>query len=217
MASLPEGRLAYRERPFSHCGIDYFGPITVKIGRRHEKRWAVLFTCLTTRAVHLELAHSLTASSAIMAIQRLSARRGVPMVMYSDNGTNFRGACKELKDELEKIDSNKQREYALKNGMKWIFNPPDAPHMGGAWERLIRSVKTALGVVLKEQTPNEEVLYTLLSEIEHSINSRPLFHVSVDPRDCEALTLNHFLIGTSSGEVKLGSYDPTNISTKRQW
>ena len=139
------------------------------------------------------------------------------MVMYSDNGTNFRGACKELKDELLKMDTNKQYQYALKNGMKWVFNPPDAPHMGGAWERLIRSVKTALAIVLKEQAPTKEVLYTLLTEVEHSVNSRPLTHVSVDPRDSEALTPNHFLIGTSSGQVKLGTYDAADVCVKKQW
>ena len=118
MTSLPVGRLAYGLRPFSHCDVDYFGPMITKIGRRNEKRWGVLFTCLTTRAIHLELAHSLSTSSAIAALQRLSARRRAPIVMYRDNGTNFRGACKELKNELLKIDTNKQREYTLRNGMK---------------------------------------------------------------------------------------------------
>ena len=217
MASLPEGRVAFRQRSFSHCGVDYFGPMQVKIGRRREKRWGVLFTCLTTRAIHIELAHSLTASSAIMALQRLSARRGAPIVLYSDNGTNFRGACAELNEQIRNIDTMKQRSYALKNGMKWIFNPPGAPHMGGAWERLIKSVKTALHTVLKDQAPSEEILYTLLCEIEHSVNSRPLTHVSVDPRDSESITPNHFLIGTSSGNIKLGSYDNTELCTRKQW
>lgn len=106
MASLPAGRLAYIIRPFSHCRVDYFGPMQVKIGRRREKRWGVPFTCLTTRAIHLELASPLTAGSAILALQRLSARRRCPTVVYSDNRTNFRGACKELKDETAKINKN---------------------------------------------------------------------------------------------------------------
>ena len=217
MGSLPAGRLAYKQRPFSHCGVDYFGPMLVKIGRRREKRWGVLFTCLTTRAIHLELAHSLTTSSAIMALQRLAARRGSPSVMYSDNGTNFRGACKELSDGIATMDKNKLHKFALQNGMKWIFNPPDAPHMGGAWERLIRSVKVALIGILKDQITTEEILYTLLAEIEHSVNSRPLTHVSVDPQDNEALTPNHFLIGSSSGELRLGTYEAQNICPRKQW
>ncbi|XP_076398077.1 uncharacterized protein LOC143266403 [Megachile rotundata] len=217
MSTLPEGRLAYRQRPFSHCGVDYFGPMFVKIGRRREKRWGVLFTCLTTRAIHLELAHTLSASSAIMALQRLVSRRGLPVTVYSDNGTNFRGASKELKEAIAEIDKEKQREYALTQRIESKFIPPDAPHMGGAWERLIRSVKTALHVVLREQAPTEEVLYTLLTEVEHSVNSRPLTHVPVDPRDHEALTPNHFLIGTSSGSIKLGNYEKQTVCLRKQW
>ncbi|XP_076660469.1 uncharacterized protein LOC143363824 [Halictus rubicundus] len=217
MATLPAGRLAYRERPFSHCGVDYFGPLCVKIGRRREKRWGVLFTCLTTRAIHLDLAHSLSASSAIMASQRLAARRGSPLAVYSDNGTNFVRASKELKDAIAGIDTEKQKEYAASKRIKWLFNPPDAPHMGGAWERMIRSVKTALDTVLRDQATSEEVLVTLLAEIEHSVNSRPLTHVSVDPRDNEALTPNHFLIGTSSGEIRLGAYEFRAICPRNQW
>ncbi|XP_076660183.1 uncharacterized protein LOC143363496 [Halictus rubicundus] len=217
MATLPAGRLAYRERPFSHCGVDYFGPLCVKIGRRREKRWGVLFTCLTTRAIHLDLAHSLSASSAIMALQRLAARRGSPLAVYSDNGTNFVRASKELKDAIAGIDTEKQKEYAASKRIKWLFNPPDAPHMGGAWERMIRSVKTALDTVLRDQATSEEVLVTLLAEIEHSVNSRPLTHVSVDPRDNEALTPNHFLIGTSSGEIRLGAYEFRAICPRNQW
>ena len=217
MANLPEGRMAIRQRPFSHCGIDYFGPMYVKIGRRREKRWGVLFTCLTTRAIHIELAHSLNTSSAIMSIQRLAARRGVPLVMYSDNGTNFQGASKELKEEIETIDNDGINDFMLKKGIEWRFNPPDAPHMGGAWERMIRSVKVALNATLCEQAPSEEVLNTLLVEIEHSVNSRPLTHVSLDPRDKEAVTPNHILIGTSSGEVQLGRYDAKYISPQKQY
>ncbi|XP_076389575.1 uncharacterized protein LOC143264787 [Megachile rotundata] len=217
MAALPAGRLAYRERPFTHCGIDYFGPMHVKIGRRREKRWGVIFTCLTTRAIYLEMAHSLSASSAIMALRRLTARRGSPSVIYSDNATNFAKASKELRDAIANIDVDKQKEYAAANRIKWLFIPPDAPHMGGAWERLIRSVKNALSVVLREQAPSEEVLLTLLAEIEHSVNSRPLTHVSIDPRDNEALTPNHFIIGTSSGAPNLHTYEARAVCPKNQW
>lgn len=90
MADLPCARVAFSVRPFSHCGVGYFGPLMVKFGRRREKFWAVLFTCLTTRAIHLELAHSPSADSAIMAVRRMAARRGQPFVLYSNNGTNFK-------------------------------------------------------------------------------------------------------------------------------
>ena len=217
MSALPPARLSFRLRPFTHCGLDYFGPMMVKIGRRREKRWGALFTCMTTRAIHIELAHSLSTDSAIMAFRRFTSRRGTPSTIYCDNGTNFRGMQNELKQVLKELDREKINNYAVKNNIIWKFNPPAASHMGGAWERLIRSVKSALSVVLKEQAPEEEVLLTVLCEIEHSVNSRPLTHVSVDPRDQEALTPNHFLLGASSGQIRLSKCDAQAECTNKQW
>ncbi|XP_037295821.1 uncharacterized protein LOC119189653 [Manduca sexta] len=190
---LPRARLDPYHRPFSNCGVDYFGPMIVKIGRRREKRWGALFTCLTTRAIHLELAASLSTDSAIMALRRMAARRGWPKIMYSDNATNFRGADEDLRAAYKEWQPE-LRNVGLLHRMEWRFIPPGAPNQGGAWERLVRSVKTALTVTLKEKAPSEETLRTLLAEAEHSVNSRPLTHVSVDPRDPEALTPNHFYV-----------------------
>ena len=217
MADLPPARLGYHFRPFTHCGIDYFGPINVKIGRRREKRWGVLFTCMTVRAIYVDLAHSLSADSAIMAIQRFAARRGFPQKVYSDNGTNFRAASIELREAIKSLDKNELTKFSLKNNFEWHFNPPTASHMGGAWERQIRTVKECLSSVLKEHAPSEETLLTILAEIEHSVNSRPLTHVSPDPKDPEALTPNHFLFGSSSGTLRLPRYDVSSINLKKQW
>lgn len=217
MSNLPLGRLAFKQFLFTHCGIDFFGPLLVKIGRRQEKRWGVIFTCLTIRAIHLELASSLTTDSAIMAIQRMSARRGNPTVMYSDNGTNLRGACKELKLALAGLDQYKLRDYGISNNFDWKFNPPIASHMGGVWERLIKSVKTYLQAALTEHIPREEVLTTVFAEVEHIVNSRPLTKLSIDPQDEEALTHNHFLIGRSSGVVNYHGCEKSNFNIRKQW
>ncbi|XP_058803555.1 uncharacterized protein LOC131671274 [Phymastichus coffea] len=158
---------------------------------------------------------SLSASSAIMAIQRFACRRGFPRAMYSDNGTNFAKASKELRDAVLGLDNNKLRQYSDTKGFEWHFNPPEAPYMGGAWERQVRSVKIALNHALKDQAPFEEVLITLLAETEHMVNSRPLTHVSVDPRDEEALTPNHFLIGTSSGHLRLERYESEILNPRK--
>ena len=207
MAALLLSRLGYRLQPFAHCGLDYFGPIMVKIGRRQEKRWGALFTCLTIRAIHIELVHSLSTDSTIMAIKRFIARRGAPFFFKSDNATNFKGASKELLDAVLLLDHKVIENSCSSYKIKWYFNPPSAPHLVGAWERMVSSVKTALHVVLREHVPKEEVLGTILAVIEHSINSRPLTHVSIDPRDNEALTPNHFLIGKSSGEIRSNRLD----------
>ncbi|XP_072938854.1 uncharacterized protein [Epargyreus clarus] len=93
---LPSCRLAHHKRPFTYTGVDYFGPLTVTVGRTNQKRYVAIFTCLTTRAIHLEVTASLTTDSAVMALRRMMARRGRPAQIWSDNGTNLRGADKEL-------------------------------------------------------------------------------------------------------------------------
>lgn len=104
MGELPYARLSHHNRPFTFCGLDYFGPMLVTVGRRHEKRWGVIFTCLTTRAVHLELAASLDTNSTIMSLRRMMSRRGNPTEIYSDNGTNLVGANTELRNAIRDID-----------------------------------------------------------------------------------------------------------------
>ncbi|XP_026739594.1 uncharacterized protein LOC113502285 [Trichoplusia ni] len=203
--NLPSERLQHHQFPFACTAVDYFGPMQVTIGRRVEKRWVALFTCLTTRAVHLELAPSLSASSMIMALRRMAARRGTPRTLFSDNGTNFVGANKELE------------AAALEKGIKWKFIPPGSPNMGGAWERLVRTVKTALAVVLNERSPPEEVLHTLMTEVEHIVNSRPLTPVSMDPNDAESLTPNHFLLGRSCRAMAPGEFEDNELVGKATW
>lgn len=217
MSELPIGRLTPHVNPFSHCGLDYFGPITITIGRRHEKRYGVLFTCLTMRAVHLEIANSLTTDSAIMAIMRMTARRGQPAVIYSDNGTNLRGASEEFSAAFKNIDQSKLREFGARNFIQWEFNPPSAPHMGGVWESMVKSVKNALKNTLETEHPNEEVLRTLFAEAEHTVNSRPLYYVSSDPADPEAITPNHLLFGASSRNLLPRRYELLERSHKKQW
>ena len=217
MGNLPRARLAHHHRPFSYCGMDYFGPMTVTIGRRHEKRWGVLFTCLTTRAVHIELAASLSTDSAIMALRRMTARRGQPLEIYSDNGTNLRGAATELRAAIRNMNEPELYDHAANIGVTWKFIPPAAPHMGGSWERLVQSIKRALKVTLTSQSPKEEVLLTLMAEAEYTVNCRPLTHIPVSVTDPEALTPNHFLLGSSVGNPCAGKFDQGSLCSRKQW
>ena len=158
-----------------------------------------------------------SADTAIMAIPHLAARRGQPAVMFSDNGTNLRGANEELRAAVSDLDQARLSEYALGKEMRWDFILPSAPYMGGACERMIGCVKVALMTVLKEQAPREETLRTLMAEVEHIINSRPLTHVSIDPDDGEVLTPNHFLIGGSSGWSLPGRCEQLSTCPRKQW
>ncbi|XP_062707837.1 uncharacterized protein LOC134288109 [Aedes albopictus] len=143
MAALPQPRVQPYVRPFSFVGLDYFGPMIIKRGRTNIKRWVALFTCLTVRAVHLEVVHSLSTESCKMAIRRFIARRGAPREIFSDNGTNFRGAARDLAEEIRNINSKVASTFTNAD-TKWTFTPPSAPHMGGVWERKVRSIKEAL-------------------------------------------------------------------------
>ncbi|XP_037976042.2 uncharacterized protein LOC105390026 [Plutella xylostella] len=217
MGDLPEARMAHHQRPFTFCGLDLFGPMEVTVGRRREKRYGVLFTCLTVRAIHIELVATLTTESLIMALRRQACRRGWAQQLFSDNGTNLRGADTELRRSIQDLDQQVLKSAAINYGTTWTFIPPTSPHWGGAWERLIRSVKASLKIILRERTPREEVLLTLMAEVEQIVNSRPLTHVSVEPGSSEALTPNHFLLGSSSNLPVLGEFCESDLYLRKQW
>ncbi|XP_038111766.1 uncharacterized protein LOC119767368 [Culex quinquefasciatus] len=201
MAPLPYSRLAAGVRPFSYVGLDYFGPIHVRVGRSSVKRWVALFTCLTVRAVHLEVVHTLSTESCKMAVRRFVARRGSPVEIHSDNGTNFQGASRELKDEIEVIGKNLAETFTNSN-TKWLFIPPSAPHFGGSWERLVKSVKVALRSLCSDRKPDDETLLTVLAEAGSIVNSRPLTKIPLEDASQEALTPNHFLLLSSNGVIQ---------------
>ena len=217
MSPLPECRLQSRVRPFTFTGLDFFGPLTVTVGRHHEKRYGALFTCMTTRAIHIEVSHFLSTDSTLMAIMRMISRRGKPLEIFSDNGTNFQGCNNELKIGIKNLNHNKIHDEMTVQEIKWNFNPPAAPHMGGSWERLVRSVKTALSVILKERAPKDETLTTLITEVEGILNSRPLTHVPLDSTDDHAITPNHFLLGTSSLVNPYDLIEDRDLCLRKQW
>ena len=216
MADLPDARFDH-ERAFSSVGVDYFGPMLVKRFRRTEKRYGVLFTCLATRAVHLELAHSLDTDSFLLALRRFVSRRGQPKVFYSDNGSNFVGAERQLKESLEEWNQTKIVDELSQKGTEWHFIPPGAPHMGGVWERLVGCVKRALKIVVRESCLTDEVLYTLLTEVESMLNGRPLTYVSSDGRDPEPLTPNHLLLGCANANLSPGRFSGKEVNSRKRW
>ncbi|XP_054087075.1 uncharacterized protein LOC128921986 [Zeugodacus cucurbitae] len=217
MACLPPARTSAFSRPFSYVGVDYFGPLLVTVKRSTEKRYGVLFTCLTTRAVHIEIAYSLSTDSCILAIRNFMARRGSPLEIWSDNGTNFKGAERELKSAFELLDKNLLTKTFTSAATNWRFIPPASPHMGGAWERLVRSVKQILKQILTTNRPSDELLRAVLMEVEMTINSRPLTYIPIDHEEEEALTPNHFLLGSSSGVKPIAEPVTETTLMRRNW
>ena len=217
MAKLPEDRITPCKPPFTYVGVDYFGPIEVKQGRSRVKRYGCIFTCLTVRAIHIEVANTLNTDSMINALRRFICLRGCPEQIRSDCGTNFTKADKELKETIEEWNQHRIDGFCAQRGIQWIFNPPGASHMGGTWERMIRSVRQILKVLLKEQVVCDEVLHTVLTEATNILNSRPLTRNSDDPKDEEPLSPNHLLQLRPCSSLPPGIFDKEDMYCRRQW
>ena len=217
MAPLPAQRVTPCETPFTNVGVDYFGPLYTKSGRSTVKRYGCLFTCMSTRAVHLEVAHSMGQDSFLSALLRFIARRGKPKIMFSDNGTNFRGGEKELKESLQKWNQHEITKSLHQKGIEWRFNPPGASHMGGVWERMVRSVKSVLKGVIKEQLLKDESLHTLMVETEKIVNDRPITQISDDVRDPEPLSPNQILLLRPNECLPPGVFEKKDLLGQRMW
>ena len=178
MSNLPSERQS-SEPPFTYVGLDMFGPFLVKDRRTQSKRYGLMFTCLSSRAIHIETTWSLETDSFILGLRRFIARRGIIREIRSDNGTNFVGAKAELKKAFDEMDHDRIRYFLTNLGADWLIwknNPPSASHMGGVWERQIRSARAVLTAILTVHPAQltDESLRTYMTEAESIINSRPL-------------------------------------------
>ena len=166
---LPRARLA-AERPFAICGIDYSGPHFVKEGRARKKVWIALFTCMVSRAIHLETVPDLTAETFLQALQAMSWNRGTPKVIMSDNATCFTKASKILQ-EISK-DRQVHEDLATK-GITWTFTPARAPWFGAIYERLIGVLKKEMVKLIGHALLSQHELTMCLSQIEGAVNNHP--------------------------------------------
>ena len=219
MADLPEDRVTPAP-PFSFTGVDLFGPYYIKEGRKQLKRYGVLFTCLVSRAIHLETANTLETDSFLNALRRFISRRGNIKILRCDNATNFRGAERELKQCLDELQQNEIHEYLLKQKIQWKFNAPTASHQGGAWERQIRSVRKVLRPLLDKYGDrlDDESLRTLFTEVECIINSRPLTTISDSPDDLVPLSPDHLLKMKSAVTAPPpGNFGESDVYLRKRW
>ena len=188
MGELPIDRVT-PSPPFTYVGVDLFGPWYIKTRRTRNtflenKRWGVLFTCLVSRAIHIETVEEMSTSSFINALKRFISIRGPVKLIRSDRGTNFVGAVKELNLPAFTDEGGDVNNFLSNQGCIWLFNPPHASHMGGAWERMIGVVRNIMNAILIDHHPKtltHEVLVTFFAEVCKIVNSRPLVPVSSDP------------------------------------
>jgi hypothetical protein len=156
--------------------------------------YLAFFVCFATKAVHVEVVSSLETVSCGEALRRFCARRGLPSVIYSDNGTNFIGTRNELLRVKSALD-NVFPHLAASRNVEWKTIPQGSPHMGGLWESAVKSVKLHLKKVMGKTLLNFEEMTTFMCDVEAIMNSRPLVALSNDPKDLCALTPNMLLTG----------------------
>ncbi|GFQ81064.1 integrase catalytic domain-containing protein [Trichonephila clavata] len=193
-APLPSERVV-PSAPFTITGIDFAGPINIRCLKPRDTAYIALFTCATTRALHIELVSDLTTDKFLLALQRFVGRRGLPNTIYTDNATTFHAANKELILLWQTLSSAKTQQYYAQNGITWRFIDPRAAWWEGWWERLIGIVKQCLRKVLGRALLDEESLSTVLIGIEAALNSRPLVYEEESDDNSAALTPAHFLTG----------------------
>lgn len=217
MADLPKVRILPDLPPFTNTGVDYFGPVEVRRGRSTCKRYGVIFTCMASRAIHLEVAESLETDACINALRRFISRRGQVEHLRSDNGTNFIGAERELKKALVALNQDMIQGTMSQVGIRWSFNPPAGSHHGGVWERMIRLVRRVLTSILRQQTLDDDGLHTVFCEVEAILNDRPITKLSDDPSDLEPLTPNHLLLLKGKPALPPGVFNPHDQYGRRRW
>lgn len=202
MAPLPPERLL-PGRPFAITGLDFAGPFPILFskgrGAKTTKGYVAIFVCFAIKAVHIEVVSDMTTEAFMAAYSRFTARRGLYSILYSDNGTTFKGAAAELKRLFAQSSSFTQEIFPQLStlGTEWRFIPPRAPHFGGLWESAVRCFKHHLRRVVGQANFTFEEFTTLVTKIEACLNSRPICPLSNEANDPVALTPGHFLVGSA--------------------
>ena len=188
MADLPPERVTPAPA-FTYTGMDIFGPLYIKEGRKGMKRWGLIFTCLSSRAIHLETLNSMTTDSFLNVLRVLTSRRKKVRELRSDQETTFVGAKSELYAALKKLDTAPLKEFLSSQDFDWIdfnLNIPQASHMGGIWERQIRTKRSVLE---HDMQLDDEALRTFMTEAKCIVNSPALTIENLtDPLAPEPLT-----------------------------
>ncbi|BET00524.1 Retrotransposon protein [Nesidiocoris tenuis] len=224
MGQLPKSRFS-GTRPFLVTGVDFAGPFLMKTSSARkamvQKTYLCLFICMTTRAVHLEVAMGLSVEAFLNVLDNFVSKRGWPSEILSDGGTNFRGTDRYLREITQMFEDQATKDrivrYTAPQTVRWNFNPPSSPHFGGGWEVSIRMVKELLYKTFGNQPYTLPDLITAFNKIEAILNSRPLQALSSSPDDLEALTPGHFLIGQPLTAVPEPDFTDVPVGRLNQW
>lgn len=225
MGQLPMERVSIGE-PFARSGIDFAGPflVTRAAGRPtrssaegSDKAWIAIFICLITRAVHVEVLFGLTVGQFLGAFERFTTRKGRCLYLHSDNGTTFVGADNELARVLKQWSTSFPTHELSRFGTEWRFITPAAPFKGGIWEAAVKSFKHHLKRVMGKQRMKKEEFVQIAIQIEGCLNSRPLWPVSDDPQDLQAITPADLVLGKPILSQPLAEYVAEEPDNRLSW
>ena len=210
---------------FDKVGVDYAGPVYIKYGFVRKptvvKAYICVFVSLSVKAVHLELVSDLTSDAFIACLRRFISRRGKPSLIWSDHGTNFVGAAREIRELVKFLETQKAQatisEFCSTQNIRWEFIPERAPHFGGLWEAAVKSFKIHLKRIVANVKLTFEEYTTVLTQVEACLNSRPLVSLLCDDDGVEALTPGHFLIGRPIEALPDHSFSYRTLSLLRHW
>ena len=199
MGDLPQERVELSP-PFTHVGVDTFGHFIVKERRSELKRWCIVFSCMYSRAIHIEVVNDLSTDSFLQALRRLQSIRGPVTTIFSDAGTNFMGAKNLMAKDLKTMNDSSLKELVEQNQIRFKTNTPGASHQGGVWEREIRTIRAIFGEITRKYDGrmDTEALRTSMYEVMYTINSKPLTVDHLDSPDEVVITPNHLLTAKSS-------------------
>ena len=210
---------------FERTGIDYAGPLYVKYGHTRKptivKSYVCVFVSMTVKAVHLESVSDLTSGSFIACLRRFISRHGLPSLLWSNNGTNFVGASRELKELDQFLELQKSQgeisAFCFSQNIQWKFIPEHAPTFGGLWEAAVKSFKRHFRRVVGDTKLTYEEATTVLAQIEGCLNSRPLAPLPFDDDGVEALTRGHFLIGRALSSLPDSLFSYQSLPLLKRW
>ena len=214
MGPLPSFRL--RPAPaWSYTSLDLFGPFEIKgeVNKRtRSKGYGIIFTCMLSRAVHLDIATDYGTDAFLQVLRRFIAMRGSPNLIWSDQGSQLTAADKEMKDAVAKLNENEIQEFGSIHEIDWKFSAPDAPWQNGCAEALIKSVKKSLKIAIGEQILTFSEMQTVLFEVASLINERPIGRHPTSADEGTYLSPNDLLLGRSSKKIPGG---PFNMTTSK--
>jgi len=222
MANLPPDRTE-TSPSFTNVGFNVFGPWQISMrrlrgGAANTKCWGLIFICLSSRAIHIEVLETMDANSFICTLRQFFTIRGSVMKLRCDRGTNFVGGKSQA---LLEMDQTRVQKFAAKQGCEWIFNPPHALHFGGIWERQIGTVQRVLdGMLLGigRAQLTHELLVTLMAEVTGIVNSRPISAVPSDIHEPQPPTPAMLLtMKTRPLAPHPGNFVPQELYARNWW